>query len=579
MPRHKSKFNFLNLFKSRGAKVLVFGLIVGVAFLTFGAAVQSGAITLSTINITPVKFNPIHVKAWGYDVYNDKGDWLGEVNASTTVGHFIDKNHQYPRVDCGYSEPYLSDAYGEPIVAGEDTHDPIARFVVNGKVLFYHEYYYSTQFWARTYYNAPVLTGSADTYLNPLHGHPYSRGGGTGGSGILTVTGSPNSWNNLPQGCLAGILDTGISPWGGNYASGAAITCGIVPIDYLCGGSPIRPKYSFDEQIANLTTNYGNRKVIVRPWIDLAALSQYIKYTYTTVGTLPNGTQATITATETSGKVGFMWAGRTDNDQMKGVVPNYFPNNEVARIPADEPTAGKSNIPQGSTTQPTPKVEASGSITYKYPGLDRGVGGGAQPFNIWCPTLVGEIPSLELTDTSLDGFALPQEIELQPGYELQPYTKIGISMFEVDYSFYHWDGSGWDNYATPWSSSNNLEVPTSITSQNVYASSVATYKIGLISENELQVVTSTGKKIDPKLFTDFELTSFVGDPRSNDYHTEVSQTNENLFDAFMANLQTIVIWIVVIFGIGLVFFLIIKAKMRPSGTSSGLPERRGRFGG
>jgi hypothetical protein len=522
--------------------------------------------------------NPIHVKNWGYDVYNEQGTLIGQVNSSTALDHYVDSNHIYPRVDAGYSDPYLSDAYGEPIEVGEDTHDPIARFVVGGKVLFYHEYYYSTQFWARTYYNAPVLVQSSD-YLDPLNNHPYSRGGGTGGSGVLNAywQGNPQPWNKLPRGCLAAILDTGTSPWGLNPGGGAAITCGIVSIDYLCGGSQVRPGYSFGEQIAKLTTDYGNRKVVVRPWIDLAALSQYIQYTYETYGMLPNGTQAKITATETSAKVGFMSVSRTDNDQMKGIVPNYFPNNQVAKIPAEEPIAGGSNVPQGPTAQPTPKIQASGSLTYRYPGLDRPVSGAAQPLAIVCPTLVGTIPRLRLSNTSIDTFSLPEEIQIKPGYVLQPFTKIGISMFEVVYSFYHWDGSGWDSYEVPWGSSNNLEVPTSITSQNTYASSVATYKIGLISENSMQIVTSKGRPIDTSRFTDFELTSFVADPRASNYKTTVSETNPDIFGDLMANFQTIVIWIVVIMGVAIVFYLIIKVRLRPSSAPSGLPEGRKRF--
>ncbi len=529
-----------------------------VAFLAITTTAIVTPFLNASLNYTPVEFNPIHVQSFGYDVYADDGTTLlGSVDANTPAGHFVDGNHLYPRVDCGYSQSYLSDANGNPI-GDTDVHEPIARFVVDGKVLFYHEYYYSTQYWARTYYNGDILDGSVVSWLDPLNNHPYARGGGTGGGGTLSIGTTTYTWDHLPRGCLAGILDTGTSPWGPNYASGAAITCGIVPVDYVCGGSPVRAGYSFNEQIAKLTTDFGNRKVIVRPWQNLAALSEFITFTYTTTGTLPNGTQATITATETSGKCGFMSVARTDDDSMKGAVKNYFPNNEQVDIPIDQQTVGKSNAPQTGTSQTTPKVEATGSLQYAGPGLDRTTTGAAQPLGISCPTLSGTIPSLTLSASSLDDFALPTGIRVVPGYVLQPITKIGVTQFDVEWSFYHFDGAGFDTYAVPYDASCTIEVPTSIESTNTYASSVATYKLGFISENELQVVTSSGSPIDPSLFTDFELTSFVGDPTANEYDVSVSQINPNGFS--LADFETVMIWICVVLGLIVVIALVIKFK-------------------
>jgi len=537
--------------------LLIIVAIAGIVGLTI-----YGTISLqSTINLTPVEFNPVHVKAFGYDVYNDDGDLLGSVDANTPAGHFIDANNLYPRVDAGHSEPYLVDAQGNPL-GGEADLNPIQRFVVDGNVLFYHEMRYAVQFWARTYYNGGVFDDSVVSWLDPLHAQSYARGGGLSGSGTLDAywTDATAQCNRLPRGSLAGLVDTGVDPWSGNFASGAAITCGIVPVDYVVGGTVIRPGYSFNEQMAKLTTERGNRKVIVRPWMDLAALSEYIQFTYTTEGYLPNGTYATITATESSGLAGFLSVVRTDNDSMKGAVPNYFPNNERAGMPLDSPDEGRSNTPQGAATPSSSGsgFTASGSLQYTAPGLDRTTTGAAQPLGISCPTLSGYIPSIRLSSTSMDTFSLPSEVHVVPGYVLQPITKIGVSVFSVSWGFIHFDNAWPYMYNTPWAASTTIEVPTSFESTNTYASSVATFRLGIITENEMQIVTSDGHTIDPSQFTDFELTSFVGDPNANRYSTTVSQTSPDVMSGVM-NVLYVVLAIIIVIA---VIFVISKIRRR-----------------
>ena len=349
----------------------------------------------STVNIDIANFNPLQIRNVGFDVRNSGGNVIQSISASSGVGHFSDPTHVYPNVDIFYSQPYLSDAVGTAIGNTTNALAPVARLIIGGDVYFMHEIYYTVNYGARTYTNFKTLTDTL-SYLDPMVGLSVR--------GLFTLAVGAPADQPMPSGCLAAIIDTGFAPWRCAWTSGARITSSLEQIDFAVGGSPVRPGYGYGDALGKLQTQWGNSPVIVQPKIDLAALSNYITLRYTTTGTLSNGTTATITTTQHSALIGFANAVRTDDSNIKGLIPNTFAVNPV-NMPSNQPT-GASNRPiDRDQTATTSRTTISGSVQYIGESPAMTITGIAEPHGI-TTNLSGVVPHLDLTRDVINSFSL-----------------------------------------------------------------------------------------------------------------------------------------------------------------------------
>nr|MDO8110884.1 hypothetical protein [Candidatus Sigynarchaeota archaeon] len=537
--------------------ILLIIIIVPVAIAVIGL--------FSPINLTPRNFQPIQATSWRMNIFSGV-DLVGNAGSNTPITHWEPGNTLYPRVDVFFSQPYLSDVFGNPIESRDDA--PVQKLVINGVALFYHEYYYTVDIGARTYTNLPTVHDTT-VYLNPFVGDaPSHLYDGQYGYPPWSV-GKPSA-HPMPNGCLAYILNTDqgiLEPyvgdpraWGYMWASGGAkISSSLEYIDYTIGKHVGAAGSSYADAITKIQTRYGNSRVTVRPQVDIHALSDYISYTYTTSLHLDNGTDITITMDQTSAQVGFISATRTDDSNIKGTIPNTAPGNTGMSV--NEPTVGRTNSYMNDRfdKEVDDVVTVTGNVEYAGDYAPVTVTGAAEPNNI----VMGlpNVPHIELDN--LVG-SLPQVFSPTAEFMLQPFSTVNVAHMTVDYESYEYDPYGFDRYDVPKTGSADLQVPYAITIQNDYAMSKATVKVGVITACEMQIVTSAGKPVDPALFTDFELNSIINNPAADTLHVGVTAVTPDpwkaigaFFASLFSNIWNIIIMaivILIVIGVGYVMF-------------------------
>ncbi|MEX2758181.1 MAG: hypothetical protein Q6365_022595 [Candidatus Sigynarchaeota archaeon] len=482
---------------------------------------------------TPGAFQPIRVASITYDVRSANGTLLGTINGSSSVRHFIDPTFHYPRVDVFSSQPFLSDCYGNPASAN---HAPSQRLAVGDQALFLQEYWYTIHVGVRTRPNLPGLKDTT-SWLSPFATTVMSWNGYY----IHAVTADE------ARGTLAAVWDAGT--W--KAGTRCAITTSLEPIDFTLAGSNSptpRAGYTLDDARAKCQTNYGNSPVIVQPKLDIAALSNYVQYSYSVPVTLSNGTSARVEMESSSAIVGFTDAFKSGED--RGLIPSTMtPLFKNISMGIDAPTGTKmqatdlSSIDSDDANPYVNGFDAEGWIEFIGFAPDEVIGQIADVHELNVTS--GIASSINLANPST--FGMPQHLILDSEFTLQPRTTIKVARTSVGWGLY----CRVNQLYTPGvvnSGVDTIEYPVAILTESVYTIMSISFKVSIITENEYQVVTSTGRPIDPSELVDFDLNSIINDPSKDNVIVKV-HTPVIDWAAVGGTTITIIIIVLVISGI------------------------------
>jgi len=468
----------------------------------------------SMIDLTPTTFQPIGSTGTSFTVSDRYGVPIARVAAGN---HYPgDPETHYPGIAVYTSDPYRTTPLG--VIPTSFSNVPVMKLIVDGKVYFLHEAWFTVDVLAKTMTNIPNRKDTTQI-LSPFDGMDHTHN-------LLT---EHYTIERAPDilGSLAMLVKTDTAGWPRQHATGiASITSSLERIDFKVGKhNGGTPGLTYQDALLKLQTNYGTSGVIVRPTINLAAYSDYITYTYTRNATLSNGTRAFVTIDTASAQVGFGYATQTDDHNLAGAIPNSFPVNYTrAAVSVLGNTATARNTDSASidsVSGPNYQVTTSvyGSVEYKS-WLDTQVPltGTMQPGNFVIPDNVNI--SIDLND--LNHYSLRQNMSATADFALRPIAIATIAHTQVKGMAWFFDGWLIGGESTMKPIDDPLEYPYRLDIHNVYAMSKLTFKVNIITENELQILTETGRPIDPSTLVDFDLNSIIMNPSDDDIKMNLS---------------------------------------------------------
>jgi hypothetical protein len=361
-------------------------------------------------------------------------------------------------------------------------------------------------------------------------------------------------------------------------SSKGTISSSLVPI-YFPNLQATRPAGAYTPSGAAdyIKTHFGNQGLYVYPKINVRGLSNYIAYKgFSYNVTLPNGTVA-ITKIETQGaNVGFVEARKTGFD-IKDVVPA---SNPVGVNPNTYMIAGDTTK-QVSKTMDTDKETSLTGYTltgYIHPKPLEGYTEPSQYLSDvlgYSTSLDGRSVQIVLDDTA-SNCGMDQNLVLTPEIALRPFTKIYWTKASVK-----WDSllrTTWANIGTvrteDRSHSGTADVywPYAVDVTNVFAITQFTFKVAVVTKNQISMVTSTGAPIDvEKAIMDFGSGAIIKNPNVDLTNVDLKIPPAPTFWDFLKNLfpaidwnmvGTILIWILI--GVGVVVGLVVYFRIRAS---------------
>jgi len=578
-----------NVKKGSRTSLILWVIMIGMV----GATAYGWLSSTTQIDLTPEEFQPVRVQSAFFDVRKLDGTLLGTIDGKSNLKYFTPQsssllNHPaddylYPKVDIMYSQPFMSDAGGTPVTDVSAYHRPAQRLVTGGNAYFLNTYYMSMDIGARTYSNLPVQKDTT-TYLSPWRNYQFDY---TDPSAIGIIGSRTYSSTNNPGiiGSLVLYTDVGTNPWQYTYAPTlATISTSLEPIDFQLStwnNAPLSG-YTYADAIAKLQQNYGNQKVVVQPHIVIDGLSNYIRYSYEEEQTLPDGSKATITVNTKSALVGFADAYKApfDLSDKVGLIPNYFSSQyKVAGLAKDDKPVEESAKPATTETSGDKSLTSSsrtitGSVVVKQTSVDpeKTITGGAAVHGI--TTNLNEIDNLYIDLNDLEAFSLPEDLTINTEFEMQPKTSIKIAHAEVKYTAWWWDGAfPYYEDTTVGPAYADIFWPYAISIENVYAVTRCTWKLQILTENEIQGVYANGQPIDVSKITDFELSEIVNDPTQDNMETSLTK---DLGMSAESILTLVLVIVFVVLGLITTIYISKAVAARRSGTVS-QPRSGGAF--
>ena len=353
--------------------------------------------------------------------------------------------------------------------------------------------------------------------------------------------------------------DVGTSPWQYTFSpTKATISTSLEPIDFqlTTWNNAPRSGYTYNDAIAKLQQNYGNRKVVVQPRIQIDGLSNYIRYSYEEVQTLPDGQAATLTVNTKSALVGFSDAYKApfDLNDKVGTIPNNFVSQyKVAGLYSnDKPIETTGNVATNdgqskSILQNSRTISGSVVVQQTYDDPELTITGGSAVHGI--TTNINNIDDLYIDLNNLDDFSLPEDLTINAEFEMQPKTSIKVAHAEVKYQAWWWDGAFpcyEDTVLGGSDSPAQIYWPYALNIENVYAVTRCTWKLQILTENEIQGVYGNGQPIDVSKLTDFELSEIVEIPTMDNMQTGITVNVPNSEVIMIITIIVVVIIVIVV---------------------------------
>ena len=553
--------------KKRDKRIAFFMFLVIISITVVAPSYSLTSVTVT--QYTPSTFQPVRTFGRSFDVYDgDSGAFIDTIDYNDPIFQFKDDTHKYPKVSIFNSDPYLTNAQGVPLsnMNNLSLTTPM-RFVTGNKVVYLHEYYMTVDICARTYTNLPARK-SVTSYLNPFVGYTVSNGGSitygldtsqtsqlgsrpVGARGALAISQEEYGWESPQVGTPL-----------------AAITSSLEDIEFSgVNYLPVDPAKTKDAILARIAESYGNSRVHVIPHVDLVGQSNYTSYQGFTYGvTLPNGTETTVTINTQSAAVGFVDASQTDSRNMWGLVPNIFASeNEKVKMPINDPNLpDKKNvdIDQKELLLEVRNVNGWVRRLADAPSVTTNRGG----------NILQASTSLDHTTINIqlnnpgNFYNLQQHLIMSPSFELEPKSEVFIARANVGWTL--WEHQGFPDWAgveyrdeARIQASKEISWPYGIENTNCYAISKITFKLALVTENRIQMVTTAGRPINVANIVDFDINSIIKNPNDDDVDVSLKIPSFDwmaLLSLLFTGLNGIITIIVIIAVIGLIAFVGVK---------------------
>ena len=536
-------------------------IVVAFAVVTIAATIlfSSASMALSTADpfSAPVTFQPVQTTRVSFDVYpmGDMSAPIGTIVVGEGSAEYTDLSHVYPSIGVFRSNaPYQSDAAGT--YTGSETITTSQERVIGDHVFFKHEAWFTYDLGARTYTSFPALR--TDTYrsITPVAGLTVDHW--SGGSMTFT-TDLHETWGFVPQGTMIVSVDMGTSPWTVKPYGSARISKSLEPINYDQErlGTPT-VGYTFADAINRLASRYGNTAVTVVPRITITAVNNFEHYTYEQRATLSNGTAVTMTLQTTNALVGFEDA-YVSKYPWSGIIPKAYTD--------DFDRAGLDYTDTGGTQGGTPDSDSTASsdamtAILRYTG-DYTLPGGNEitriirPVDAW--TSIDSItPTIDWNMIEDGQNSLPEAIDISAQFDLQPVTTIKVANMQATgtvKSYYYFDPIEYQPYSV------SYQYPYGVQIDNVASMFSMTLKVDLFTNNEIQMVTSSGLPVDITKLVDFDLGSIIGNPSADDMVFKVK--TESWFDAFLGMfsgmfgqfIQVVAYILVIVIVVGVIYVI------------------------
>jgi hypothetical protein len=546
----------------------IIGALTLITFISILATASiSSLFSTADINMTPSTFQPTVVNGRMFHVAQGAGmtnPLYGYITQS-----WSDPSGQWPGVSMFQSDPYFSTAAGVEItnltsagfLATADT------IVIGDEVYFVHEYYQTIQVGARTNWNTHT-TPDTTSFVSPLCGATMGdreyQLAADATKNQVSVKGDLIMWDQY---------DTNGGWWnnGAPYAVSAlkaTISSSLVPIYFpqIQSEAPAGA-YTPSGASAYLLNNFGNKEIYVYPNINVRGLSNYLSYegfSYDLV--LSNGTTIQVMINTRGANVGFTEVRKTGAD-IKGLVPVTNPtgvNAKTYMVSGNTETPQAKNI--GIDIDQANAASGYALTGYIHPRPDQGYIETAGPFNDvpgYTTSLDGTTPQIVIDDPA-SNCGMPQDLLLQPEIRLKPFTEIMWTRADVK-----WDTLRrtftWGNQddRTLSGTAANIYWPYALNITNVFAITQYTYKVSVVTHNDISMVSSTGAPIDvAKTIRDFGSAAIIKNPNTDLADVSiVVPPAPNLFSWFtdmFAGLSSIMQSVLVIVVVVVVIFVIIK---------------------
>jgi len=539
---------------------LILGLII---VPTFAFAAIMMVNNFSSIDIFQSQMQPTSISSISFDVKNQQGDLLGSINGQSNVLYYTDPLHRYPSVDIFYSQPWYCDNLGNPSSIPLVVTDKLV--LPNDTVLFMQKVRQSMNWGVRIYPNLPPYKDTT-TSLSPFDGYLWSYYGG--GWVKFSTTPNPADWNGEKQcrGSLAGWIGCGTNPWDVKLEGSAAITASLEQIDFpleACNPAA-RAGHTLNDAYAALQNNYGNRMVIVQPHVDIAALTNQLRYTYKIPVTFSNGSTGYIGMNMNSASIGFTDAYRTGPvNGYVGLIPDSQPDlfkNVSMQVDQKDAMAEKNAHSDTKAEFYSQKLTIRGWVTYQGDEPDKVLTRAAEVHNTFT-SLNGRTITVNLDDPG-NNYGMDSRLTARTEMVVQPETTIHTARTQVGYTLWAEDHL-WPTEidASLISNSKVILYPYAIKEKMVYAMSTLTWECTIITSNDAAVYTSTGQEIDPSQLVNFDLNSIINDASQDDVLVEIESTSTNWLN--------IIITIVVIIIVVVVIWFVMSLRKGSGGGSHG----------